>query len=73
MRKPTSGRWVRVSHDRIFPTSFLEFQQLVGIGGQYKQKYGALPTLIVAILPESSTDIYTAIKQWVIVLTCGIN
>jgi eukaryotic translation initiation factor 2C len=33
-------------------------------GGSVKQKSGKLPTLIVAIMPEGSADIYSAIKHF---------
>lgn len=31
-----------------------------------KQKTGKLPTLLVCILPDGATDLYTAIKQCVV-------
>jgi hypothetical protein len=30
---------------------------------ELKAKYNKLPSLIVAVLPEAGTDIYTAVKQ----------
>jgi len=38
--------------------------QLRAAGNMYKEKRGIHPTLIVAILPEGGTDIYTAIKHF---------
>jgi len=38
--------------------------QLRNAGNIYKEKRGFHPTLIVAILPEGGTDIYTAIKHF---------
>lgn len=45
-----------MSHD-------LPLQQLRAVGLEYSSKRKLLPTLIVAVLPDGGTDIYTAIKQ----------
>lgn len=39
--------------------------QLRSVGGKCKASTGHLPTLIVCVLPEGSTDMYNAIKQYV--------
>ncbi|KAH7105502.1 eukaryotic translation initiation factor 2C [Auriculariales sp. MPI-PUGE-AT-0066] len=38
--------------------------QLRGVGGKCKQLTGQLPTIIVCVLPEGSTDMYNAIKHF---------
>ncbi|KZW04251.1 eukaryotic translation initiation factor 2C [Exidia glandulosa HHB12029] len=38
--------------------------QLRAVGGMVKQKFNTLPTLLVCILPEGSTNIYNAIKHF---------
>jgi hypothetical protein len=38
-------------------------QELVKVGGAVKNATGKLPDLLVIVLPEGATDLYTAIKQ----------
>jgi len=38
--------------------------QLRRAGGEYSQSKGALPSLVICILPEGATDLYTAIKHF---------
>jgi len=37
---------------------------LTELGGRFKQKTGALPNLIVAVMPKASGDIYPAVKRF---------
>jgi hypothetical protein len=49
-------------HDDLAPP----LQQLRNLGMQCRQKHGGMPNLILVILPEGANDIYTAVKQCVI-------
>ena len=41
------------------------FQQLKNAGQAFNQQKRFFPDLLIAVLPEQGTDIYTAIKQYV--------
>lgn len=39
-------------------------------GKEFHQRFKTFPTLIVVVLPEAGTDIYTAVKQCVSLPFC---
>lgn len=46
------------------PSLTLSPQQLLKVGTDCKNKYGAGPNLIVVVLPDGATDVYTAVKHF---------
>ncbi|KAG9103625.1 hypothetical protein FRC06_009399, partial [Ceratobasidium sp. 370] len=63
IEKGIKGSNSKLLIERVSPQCDVE-KTLGGLGGRFQAAYGALPNLIVAIMPRSSGDIHPAVKRF---------
>lgn len=58
---------IRSIHCLMQSSYVTRVQLLMGAGGEFRKQVGRgqYPGLLVAILPENASDVYTAVKQYV--------
>ncbi|KAG8746116.1 hypothetical protein FRC10_005982 [Ceratobasidium sp. 414] len=63
IEKGIKGSDSKLLVERVSPQCDVE-KTLGDLGGRFKATYGALPNLIIAIMPQSSGDIHPAVKRF---------